>query len=124
MLRHLEHRSAETQSLGFPPLLTDDDLARILVMTTDWVRSHAHEIPGFHRFGRYFRFHRLAVEQWLGSLDPLFQVKEVGELLGLRDPWVYAHADEIPGVLRLGHYIRFRPTMLKPFLNGSDAPEV
>jgi len=34
--------------------------------------------------------------------------------------WVYANADDIPGVLRLGHYVRFRPTILLPFLQGSE----
>jgi hypothetical protein len=41
---------------AFPSLLSDSDLAIILVMTISWVRSHAREIPGFKKLGSYFRF--------------------------------------------------------------------
>jgi len=36
------------------------------------------------------------------------------------ESWVYANADEIPGVLRLGRYLRFRPAMIQQFLTGSE----
>jgi hypothetical protein len=35
----------------FPALLSDDDLAAILGMTINWIRSHARDIPGFKRLG-------------------------------------------------------------------------
>ena len=73
-------------------------------MTTPWVRSHADEIPGFIRLGSYFRFCSQTVEQWLGSLDRLFEAAQVATLLGVPESWVYANADDIPGVLRLGRY--------------------
>ena len=34
--------------------------------------------------------------------------------------WVYANADQVPGVLRLGRYVRFRPTIINQFLGGSE----
>jgi predicted DNA-binding transcriptional regulator AlpA len=106
--------------LVFLPLLSDRDLAQILVMTTDWVRSHAGEIPGFERLGSYVRFCSQSILQWLGSLDPLFEAVRVAELLKVPESWVYANADEIPGVLRLGRYVRFRPAVIHRFLAGSE----
>lgn len=116
----IENQLAETSVNAFPQMLTDDDLAGILAMTTQWVRSHAREIPGFKRLGSYFRFCRRAVEQWLGSLDRLFVAERVAELMTVPESWVYANADEIPGVLRLGRYVRFRPAIVRLFLNGSE----
>lgn len=101
-------------------LLTDADLAAILQMTLPWVRAHAEELPGFRRLGMYFRFHRPAVAQWLGTLNPLLDAGEAAELLSVPKSWVYANADQIPGVLRLGHYVRFRPTTFRRFLAGSE----
>ena len=101
-------------------LLSDDDLANILGVTMDWVRSHAGEIPGFKRFGSYFRFSREVVEKWLGSLEPLYDAARASLLMDVPKSWVYANADDIPGVLRLGHYVRFRPAVLLPFLQGSE----
>jgi len=63
-----QHVEAPTQM--FPLLLSGEDLAGILGMTITWVRSHAREIPGLRRFGSYFRFCRLELAQWLGSLAP------------------------------------------------------
>ena len=84
----------------FPSLLSDKDLADILVMTIDWVRSHAREIPGFKHLGSYFRFSRQAVEQWLGSFDPLFLAGQVAALAKVPESWVYANADDIPEIGR------------------------
>jgi hypothetical protein len=114
---------AEVPVPAFLPLLSDRDIARILVMTTDWVRSHAREIPGFHRLGSYFRFCSASVEHWLGSLDPIFEAERVAELLKVPESWVYANADDIPGVLRLGRYLRFRPTAFYQFLAGAEVVE-
>ncbi|MGA8730128.1 MAG: hypothetical protein WB608_15350 [Terracidiphilus sp.] len=106
--------------MTFPPLLSDKDLADILGMTIAWVRSHATEIPGFKRLGTYFRFCSQAVAQWLGSLDRLFDAERVSGLLGVPESWVYANADQIPGVIRLGRYVRFRPAIIHQFLAGSE----
>jgi predicted DNA-binding transcriptional regulator AlpA len=119
-LTQSENQLAETAVLAFAPLLSDKYLADILVMTTPWVRSHANEIPGFKRLGSYFRFCSQAVEQWLGSLDRLLEAVQVSALLGVPESWVYANADDIPGVLRLGRYVRFRPTYIQQFLCGSE----
>jgi hypothetical protein len=101
-------------------LLTDQDIASIFGVTTEWVHSHAPEIPGFKRLGSYFRFCREMVEKWLGELEPLLDAAGAASLMGVPKSWVYANADEIPGVLRLGHYVRFRPAVLLPFLQGSE----
>ena len=112
---------AETPVLAFTSLLSDQEVADILIMTVEWVRSHASEIPGLERLGMYYRFHRKPIEQWLGSLDRLLDADQVAALLKVPPSWVYANADQIPGVLRLGRYIRFRPTVIAQFLSGSEA---
>jgi len=112
---------AETPVSAFTSLISDGELAEILVMTVEWVRSHAGEIPGLERLGMYYRFHRTPIEQWLGSLDRLLEADQVAALLKVPSSWAYAHADEIPGVLRLGRYVRFRPSILRQFLGGSEA---
>lgn len=112
---------AETPLSAFTPLLSDDELAAILVMTIEWIRAHSSELPGLERLGMYYRFHRKPVEKWLGSLDRLLTVEQVADLLKVPASWVYANADQIPGVLRLGRYVRFRPTTIKQFLGGSEA---
>jgi excisionase family DNA binding protein len=47
------------------PLLTPDDLAVLLRVHRSWVYSHQRELPGFVRLGRYVRFRRRDVEQFL-----------------------------------------------------------
>ena len=120
ILTQHENQLAPTPVLAFRPLLSDKDLADILIMTVSWVRSHSGEIPGFKRLGSYFRFCSQAIEQWLGSFDRLFEADTVSKLLHVPESWVYANADEIPGVLRLGRYVRFRPTIIQQFLGGSE----
>ena len=105
---------------GYQPLLSDEEVATILAMTLDWVRSHANDIPGFRRLGDYFRFHRDPIVQWLGGLEVLLQAEEVATLLKVRKSWVYANADQIPGSIRLGRYLRFRPAVIMAFLGGSE----
>ncbi len=115
-----ENQLAETAALALTPLLSDKDLADILVMTTPWVRSHANEIPGFKRLGSYFRFCSQAVQLWLGGLEWLLDAAQVSTLLGVPKSWVYANADDIPGVLRLGRYVRFRSANIRRFLGGVE----
>jgi hypothetical protein len=117
-----EHHTAAASPapITLLPLLSDKELACILVMTLPWVRTHAPEIPGFERLGMYFRFRTKVVEQWLGSLDRLLKAGAVASLLKVPKSWVYTNADEIPGVLRLGGYIRFRPAAIERFLGGSE----
>lgn len=102
------------------PMFSDKDLAQILLMTADWIRSHAHEIPGFERLGTYYRFRASAIEQWLGALERVLEAEDVAKLLKVPTSWVYTNADQIPGVLRLGRYIRFRPVVIGRFLGGSE----
>jgi predicted DNA-binding transcriptional regulator AlpA len=119
-LTQSENQLAETAARAFTPLLSDKGLADILIMTTPWVRSHADKIPGFIRLGSYFRFCNQTVEQWLGSLERLFEAGQVSALLGVPESWVYANADDIPGVLRLGRYVRFRPATIRLLLGGVE----
>ena len=95
---------AETPVSAFTSLLSDGELAEILVMTVEWVRSHAGEIPGLERLGMYYRFHRKPIEQWLGSLDRLLEVDQVAVLQ-------WRKGMPIPGnntrLMRLGNLKRF-----------------
>jgi predicted DNA-binding transcriptional regulator AlpA len=109
------------QEGGFDSLLTDDEAAEFLAVGTDWVRSHAEEIPGFCPLGMYYRFRRAEFQQWIGGSERLLLPEEVAELLKVPKSWVYANADQIPGLLRLGRYVRFRPTTIRAFLCGSEA---
>jgi predicted DNA-binding transcriptional regulator AlpA len=54
------------------------------------------------------------------NLEPLLESETVATLLGVPQSWVYANADEIPGVLRLGRYVRFRSAIIHLFLAGSE----
>lgn len=115
----------QAQLAGIPvsalqPMLSDKEVASILGMKLAWVRAHANEIPGLERLGSYYRFRTSAIEHWLGSLDRLLEAEQVSALLKVPTSWVYANADQIPGVLRLGHYVRFRPSILNAFLGGSE----
>jgi hypothetical protein len=122
-LTQYQFQPAETTISGFPSLLSGAEIASILVMTIDWVRSHADEIRGFERLGSYFRFRSHAVEQWLGGLDRLLVAEQVAGLLNVPETWVYANANKLPGLLRLGRYIRFRPSVIKAFLGGSEVAQ-
>jgi predicted DNA-binding transcriptional regulator AlpA len=102
------------------PVLSDDQLAVLLNVTREWVRSHKGEIPGFFELGVYIRFRVSDVVEWLGSLDPLWDATEVARLMQVPTSWIYANADSVPGVVRLGRYIRFRPSVLKPFIGMSE----
>ena len=58
---------SQTQPVETPvstllPMLSDEELAQILVMTVDWVHCHAGDLPGFERLGSYFRFRSKAIE--------------------------------------------------------------
>jgi len=103
-----------------PDMLSDYELADILIMTVGWVRAHSNELPGFERLGSYFRFRSKAIEGWLGGPERLLVAEDVAALMNVPTSWVYANADQIPGVLRLGHYVRFRPATIHQFLAGSE----
>ncbi len=103
------------------PVLKKTDVAKLLSVPETWVASHSEAIPGAFHLGRNLRFRRAAFEEWLGGMTPLLQPEEVAQLFRVNKSWVYAHADQIPGVLRLGYYIRFKPSALPAFLDGSEA---
>ena len=118
-MTHTENHVAETPIPAFVPLLSDEEVAEILVMTTVWVRSHAARSQASNGWAPISVF-VVSVEHWLGSLDHLLEVETVATLLRVPQSWVYANADEIPGVLRLGRYVRFRPAIIHSFLSGSE----
>jgi predicted DNA-binding transcriptional regulator AlpA len=96
------------------------EVAHLLSVPATWVATHADVIPGAFRLGRNLRFRRAAVEEWLGGGTPLLEPRQVAEILRVNTSWVYAHADQIPGVMRFGHYVRFKPSALHAFLNESE----
>ncbi|WP_162601849.1 hypothetical protein [Occallatibacter savannae] len=116
-----ESESPQPTSQVAHALLSDDELSTILGVTTDWVRAHAAEIPGLQRLGSYYRFLISPVDKWLGGLDPLLDAEEIAPRLKVPVSWVYANATQIPGFIRLGRYIRFRPAIFARFIGGSEA---
>jgi hypothetical protein len=120
-LVNLHIQPAESSPLPILSLLSDEEVAAILTVTVDWVRSHANEIPGLQRLGMYYRFHRVPLNEWLGNLEPLLNAEQVSAALKVPASWVYANADKISGFLRLGRYIRFRPAVFNSFIGGSEA---
>ncbi|PSH03125.1 MAG: hypothetical protein CXZ00_13960 [Acidobacteria bacterium] len=117
----LQH--SEISISAFPSFLSDKEVADLLVVTLEWVRAHATEIPGIERLGSYYRFRSTMIEQWLGSLDRLLEAEQVAALLKVPTSWVYTNANELPGVLRLGRYVRFRPNVIRHFLSGSGVAQ-
>jgi predicted DNA-binding transcriptional regulator AlpA len=98
-------------------VLSKTEVARLLSVPTTWVSTHSHLIPGAFRLGRNLRFRRAVIEEWLGGTSPLLKPEEVGEILKVNTTWVYGHANQIPGVMRLGYYVRFKPSTLLEFVN-------
>ncbi len=45
---------------------------------------------------------------------------EVSVLLKVPASWVYANAYQIPGLIRLGRYVRFRPSVIRGFVSGPE----
>ena len=43
---------------------------------------------------------------------------EVARMLRVPSTWVYAHQKDLPGLLRLGRYVRFRRTAIEEFLSS------
>jgi hypothetical protein len=114
-------QAPEYQAPPVISLLSDEEVATILTVTIDWVRSHSNEIPGLQRLGMYYRFHRAPLVQWLGGLDPLLDCEAIASRLKVPTSWVYANAEQIPGFLRLGRYVRFRPSVFNKFIGESEA---
>lgn len=99
-------------------VFTKAEVANLLSVPISWVATHSDVIPGAFRLGRNLRFRRPAVEEWLGGGSPLLKPEQVADLLKVNASWIYAHADQIPGFIKLGYYVRFRPSMLLSFLSG------
>ncbi|MGB0125345.1 MAG: helix-turn-helix domain-containing protein [Silvibacterium sp.] len=113
---------AQSEAGQFPlPLLDSvlnkNEVAKLLSVPVTWVATHSGAIPGAFRLGRNLRFRRMVVEEWLAGSTQLLEPDDVSQILRVNTCWVYAHADQIPGVMRLGYYVRFKPAMLLAFLN-------
>jgi hypothetical protein len=52
-MKHCSTTDAGSLTPAFEALLTDEEVAAILVVAIDWVRAHAEEIPGLQRLGMY-----------------------------------------------------------------------
>ena len=114
----------EAPAYALTPLMSDEEVAQILRVTIDWVRSHSVEIPGFVRLGMYYRFQPEPIREWLGGcLDPLLEVGDVAALLKVPQSWVHQNADQVPGMLRLERYVRLRPALVKKFLEGQTVAQ-
>jgi len=50
--------------------------------------------------------------------SPLMTPDEVAKLLQVHASWVYSHQDELPGIVRLGRYVRFRRKAIAEFLQA------
>ena len=98
-------------------VLNKTELAKLLSVPVTWVATHSEVIPGTFRLGQKLRFRRIVVEEWLGGTSSLLVPEQVAEILRVNQSWVYAHADQIPGLMRLGYYVRFKPSTLLAFLN-------
>ena len=103
------------------PVIDKTELANLLRIPETWVATHAETIPCQFRLGRYLRFRRAPIEKWLGGLSRVLIPQETASIFRVPTTWIYSHADEIPGVLRLGYYIRFRRTVVEAFIGGSEA---
>ena len=108
-------------SQSTPPLrdavLNKAEAADLLSVPVTWVATHWTLIPGAFHLGRNLRFRRAVVDEWMGGSSPLLLPEQVADILKVNKSWVYAHADQIPGVMRLGYYVRFQPALLVAFLN-------
>ena len=73
-------------AIGCPPVTAVDpvfdkaELASLLRVPITWIASHAEMIPGMFRLGRYLRFRRAAIEEWLGSLSPVLIPSETAKI--------------------------------------------
>jgi predicted DNA-binding transcriptional regulator AlpA len=120
----LTQAQSEAGQFALPLLdsvLNKAEVANLLSVPVTWVATHSNLIPGAFRLGRNLRFRRAVIEEWLCGSSPLLKPEEVSQILRVNTSWVYAHADQIPGVTRLGYYIRFKPSMLLAFLNETGA---
>jgi excisionase family DNA binding protein len=60
-----ESDEVSTATVNNSPLLTPDEVAKALRVHLSWVYAHQQEIPGFVRLGRYVRFRRVAIDEFL-----------------------------------------------------------
>ncbi len=116
----LTQTQCEAEQLSLPLLdsvLNKTEVSKLLSVPGTWVATHSTMIPGAFRLGRNLRFRRAVIEEWLGGTSPMLVPEQVAEILRVNRSWIYAHADQIPGVMRLGYYVRFKPSTLLAFVN-------
>lgn len=118
--RQQSSQAVLADQIGLPlvdSVLKKTEVAKLLSVPVTWVATHSEVIPGTFRLGQKLRFRRIVVEEWLGGTSSLLVPEQVAEILRVNQSWVYAHADQIPGLMRLGYYVRFKPSTLLAFLN-------
>jgi excisionase family DNA binding protein len=69
-MRADREREASTLAVNNSPLMTPDEVAKTLRVHRSWVYAHQQEIPGLVRLGRYVRFRRAAIEEFLHAKSP------------------------------------------------------
>ena len=52
-------------------------------------------------------------------IQSLLLPAEVAEQLRVAPSWVYAHAEQIPGFVPVGRYVRFRRAVFERWLEGT-----
>ena len=118
--RQQRSQAVLADQIGLPlvdSVLNKAEVANPLSVPVTWVATHSNLIPGAFRLGRSLRFRRAVIEEWLGGTSALLKPEEVSEILRVNTSWIYAHADQLPGLMRLGYYVRFKPSPLLAFLN-------
>ena len=67
MMHEADQKESPTKSAEQSPLATPVEVAKMLQVPPTWVYAHQNELPGLLRLGRYVRFRRTAIEQFLLS---------------------------------------------------------
>ena len=101
---------------GYQPLLSDEEVATILAMTLDWsvpMRTTSRDSGALAITSASITIpFSSGSADWRSSFRPkrLLRCSKSGK------SWIYANADQIPGSIRLGRYLRFRPAVIRAFL--------
>ena len=98
------------------PFISDVEMAALFRKSVSWVREHGKEIPGHQQLTTSYRFRREPVIEWLGGLEELLDAEQIAYVLQVPACWIEANARSIPGALRIGNVLRFRPASFLQWL--------
>jgi len=65
-----ERIELQTSAIENSPLMTPEEVAKVLRVHRSWVYAHQQDLPGLVRLGRYVRFRRIAIEEFLRQKFP------------------------------------------------------